>query len=65
MKTNTYLIIFKTGRFEIIEEFTIEKAKILAQAGQIKEGNDYNIMSIFMVKDAQIMFSLLDDEENE
>ena len=57
----TYLVIFKTGRHEIVYAGGLEDATILAKAEQIKKGNKHTIMSVFKVEDAEVEYSILEE----
>jgi hypothetical protein len=46
MKPKKWLVIFETGRSEIVTAFCEKEAGILAQAEQIKAGNLYTIKTI-------------------
>jgi hypothetical protein len=46
MKKSEYIVTFGTDKRESIQAFSAEEAKILAQAKQIKKGNDYIVTSI-------------------
>jgi hypothetical protein len=46
MKKTKFRVYFKSGRLLIIYTFDKKEARILAQAEEIKNGNDYKIISI-------------------
>ena len=41
-----FIIIFRTGKREIVSASNFTEAAILAQAEQIKKGNDYEILTM-------------------
>lgn len=46
MKNHEYIVNFVTGLWEIVYADDEQSAKILAQAEQIKKGNNYEVSSI-------------------
>lgn len=46
MNYKRFRIAFKSGRVAIINAFNPTEAKILAQAAEIKNGNDYSVLSV-------------------
>ena len=46
MKLKTYRVYFATNRICIITAGSIEQARILAQVEEIKNGNDYTVISV-------------------
>lgn len=54
MKHTTFIIEFITGKEETVYAFNIREAAILAQAEQIKEGNNCDIKHIYYFDEACI-----------
>lgn len=60
MRHTEYKVIFITGKTEFEYAFGYREAIILAQANQIKKGNDYTVSQVINVETGQIAWSIVE-----